>query len=296
MLFFRSFCCSYYLRFCYIDFNYVYGFTIDFCDVSFSTTGAGLVMTNTYDATIFNSNFNNNTGDGITLTDCSGIVFLSFNTNDNGSEGINFVSGCDDNYITDGSISNNASDGIKLTATSDRNTVTAGSIINNGGYGVNIAAVTCDNNKFSNISFFNNTSGDLSDGGTSTEYIPYGYLVAGDNLLISADTERSSTSLTYEKKKELRVGETGTYRIKFDLKADAGGIESYGRIYKNGVALGTEQLTLGGTYVTYSEDLAFLAGDLLQLYVHTQAGGHTAYVMNLRIYIGGRNTLTTMTD
>jgi len=110
-------------------------------------------------------------------------------------------------------------------------------------------------------------------------------LIASDNLKISADTLRSSSSATYEKVKEIKVKESGTYRIKFDLSRvlnDSG--TAYGRIYKNDVAFGTEQSNAGGTsFITKSEDLVFSAGDSISIYLYKDGTG-TSEVKNFRVY------------
>lgn len=107
-----------------------------------------------------------------------------------------------------------------------------------------------------------------------------GYSVS-DNLIISADTERTTNSTTYVKLKEIQIGYNGFYRTKFDLKK--GTSTGYGRIYKNGVAYGTEQTDLTGSYATKSEDLAFVAGDTIELWARTGGSGDV-YVQNFRIY------------
>lgn len=157
-----------------LDMNFVEGFIIDFSDLSQSTTGAGIIMTNTRNSTFFNSSNNDNFADGMNLTTCSKIAFISFDISGNGGQGVEFVSGCDDNQFTDGVMDGNTSDGIKLTATSDRNTLVAVTVSNNGGYGINIAASTCDNNQIIAPAFLTNSSGNINDLGTNTTVLPQG--------------------------------------------------------------------------------------------------------------------------
>jgi hypothetical protein len=106
-------------------------------------------------------------------------------------------------------------------------------------------------------------------------------VVASDNLHISADTERTTTSGTYVIKKSILITKQGTYRVKFDLKDSWSA--TYGRIYKNGVAFGTEQSTSSTSYVTKSEDLVFAIGDYMDLYLKGD-GSHTSYLRNFRLY------------
>lgn len=107
--------------------------------------------------------------------------------------------------------------------------------------------------------------------------------LAGDELEVSADTERSTPSNTYVKLKEIRLARDGVYRIKFDLKRVNGSATGYGQIYKNDTAIGTEQFTSSTTYLEKSEDIAgWSAGDLLQLYA--RCVNPTVFVQNLRVY------------
>jgi hypothetical protein len=73
---------------------------------------------------------------------------------------------------------------------------------------------------------------------------------------------------------------SGTVRIAFDIKSSAGDTGN-GRIYKNGVAFGTEQSSTD-TYQTFSEDLAFKDGDTIAVDAKRITG--TVYVKNFRIY------------
>lgn len=265
-----------------VDFNYVYGFTIDFSDLSFSTSGAGLVMTNTHDATIFNSSINSNTTDGVTMTGCTGIVFLSFNTNNNGSQGINFISGCDENYLTDGAIDGNVSDGIMLTATSNNNTMVALSILNNSGYGLNIASPDCNNNQIIAPAFKSNALGNIYDGGTNTYITPTTEIYASDTLRFSDDAAKTTTDGSLIKLKEIAINKNYLQmRVKFTGERQGAANLTQAQIYKNGVAYGILR-TLGISAV-YSEDLGpFAGGDLLQIYA--SSAGSIASVSQFRFY------------
>jgi hypothetical protein len=117
------------------------------------------------------------------------------------------------------------------------------------------------------------------------------YTIASATLRHSNDTEKTGSNLNYIKIKESVLNDGyNAVRIKFDLKgttsADPGTV--YAKIYKNGVAIGTEQsAATGGAYATKSEDftLASAAGDLIQVYVKASATpAIVAYVQNFRIY------------
>jgi hypothetical protein len=113
-------------------------------------------------------------------------------------------------------------------------------------------------------------------------------VIAGDDLVISNATERNSTSATYSKMKEVTVGHYGTLRIKFDMKC-GGGWTAYGKVYRNGVAVGTERSSASTSYLTYSEDISgWSPGDLCQVYGHVNGGSEGVSIRNLNIYSDGK--------
>ena len=74
---------------------------------------------------------------------------------------------------------------------------------------------------------------------------------------------------------EVYVGRPGTYRTVFHVTGQAGNTTT-AQVYKNGVAFGALHSITGGTS-TFTEDLTFAAGDLVQLYVGCNGGpGFTA--------------------
>lgn len=110
---------------------------------------------------------------------------------------------------------------------------------------------------------------------------------AGDFTILSAITERSTTGTSYSKVKELTALGNGVYRIVFDLKNSSGTNEGAARIYKNGSAFGTERFSVGvNSYTTYSEDLSFNSGDLIQIY-YKSITATTTYVRNMYMRLAG---------
>jgi hypothetical protein len=108
--------------------------------------------------------------------------------------------------------------------------------------------------------------------------------IASDTLKISADNISGSSATTYVKVKEIKINISGTVRVKFDL-GNGGLHTAFGRIYKNGVAVGTERSSSTDTYTTYSEDIQLAPGDLLQIYAHTSADtSRNANIQNFRLY------------
>ena len=116
------------------------------------------------------------------------------------------------------------------------------------------------------------------------------YYIASDTLLDSSDNEEYHVALAYIKEKEITIpndifSNDSELRIKFDLKSANGAVTVYGRIYRNGVAVGTERSTTSTSYVNFSEDISgWSAGDLIQLYTRTGSNGIVVYVQNFRVY------------
>lgn len=111
--------------------------------------------------------------------------------------------------------------------------------------------------------------------------------VVGDILILSADVQSSSPPATYTKKKEIRIATGGALRIKFDLYGTSVTYGINGRIYRNGVAIGTEQSNTEASFTTYSEDIdGWSNGDLCQFYVKYISQTHVnSKAKNFRIYI-----------
>ena len=114
--------------------------------------------------------------------------------------------------------------------------------------------------------------------------------VVSDILRYSSDVESSSSSTTYVVMKTITVPEnyvTGSeFRVKFAIGTTFyGSVTMYGRIYKNDVALGIEREYINtgdDSFDTYSEDLAFEAGDTIQIYGKTSAD--YCYIKEFRLY------------
>ena len=117
-------------------------------------------------------------------------------------------------------------------------------------------------------------------------------LTAGNNIYHSNASETSSLGASYVKVKEIRIGQLVNsnvgFRIKFDIKTNNFNYAAYGRIYKNGVAIGMERNTIPpeGGYVTFSEDFSGInPGDLIQLYVRNADPTLTTYARNFILYV-----------
>jgi hypothetical protein len=110
--------------------------------------------------------------------------------------------------------------------------------------------------------------------------------VSDDVLYVNA-TERSTALHAYVKLKETRTYLTGTHRIKFSMKDGNGNENARGKIYVNGVAVGTERSSLSIVYIEYSEDIPNLkTNDLIQIYGYSQDlgwNGGVCYIKDLKI-------------
>jgi hypothetical protein len=108
-------------------------------------------------------------------------------------------------------------------------------------------------------------------------------LSASDNLKTSSDADVTTTATSFAKVKEIQVNIIGRIRVKFDLRM-AGAYTAHGRIYVNGVAVGTDQSTTSGTFQTYSEDITVKPSDLVEIYAYTTNASGITHVQNFRIY------------
>lgn len=116
---------------------------------------------------------------------------------------------------------------------------------------------------------------------------------ASDTLRQSANNERTDTNAAYTLAKQINVGAgmwagTGTLRIAFDLKMapNAFSQTAYGKIYRNGGAVGTERTTTDtSNFTNYSEDISgWSAGDQIQLYTKDNGSPTGAICRNFRVY------------
>lgn len=114
---------------------------------------------------------------------------------------------------------------------------------------------------------------------------PTGYSLS-NVIILSNDTERTGKELVYTMKKEILCPMNATIRVNFEIKNNNLGVSTWGRIYKNGVAHGVARCTPLDVYKVYSEDLAFVAGDLIQIYVYTDNVANPWFLKNFRI-LGG---------
>jgi hypothetical protein len=108
---------------------------------------------------------------------------------------------------------------------------------------------------------------------SSSKYI----MVAGEYYILAETNEVLFTATGYTKIRESLSGGTGTIRVKFNIKSEISTNIAYGRIYINGSAVGTERTNNTTTYVSYTEDINCVKGDLIQLYIKNGTLGTKTY-------------------
>ena len=104
-----------------------------------------------------------------------------------------------------------------------------------------------------------------------------------------ANTERSkSNDQTFTKVKEIEVWVSGTYTVSVEIHEGWGGVSTFDnwcRIYKNWVYIWTDfPWTISWVYVAKTQNLTFVATDLVQIYYRTQnVGEETIFVQNFNL-------------
>ncbi len=120
--------------------------------------------------------------------------------------------------------------------------------------------------------------------------IVYAYTTVSDTVILSHDTEITTTNTSYVKLKTITLGTNvyiygRTLRIKFDLKtSDPDFGISYAKIYKNGSPLGTERTNITDIYTTFSEDLGVFGSlSTIELWAKTNNASYITLVQNFRV-------------
>ena len=114
-------------------------------------------------------------------------------------------------------------------------------------------------------------------------------IAASDDLLTSSDAEATTASSTYVLLKRIQIPphivKGGVVRVKFGICNNNNSATVYGRLYVNGVAIGTEQSTTSSSVQTKSEDITLTGiggGAFLELW--GAANSDTCKLSNFRIY------------
>jgi len=234
--------------------------------------GIGVYGVNVSD-TNFTSILGRNNDDGAYFDGLTDSVIYASDCSNNTSEGLELVNSSDC-FIVSSEFQNNGTDGVKLVSDCDRITISGLSVKNNTNWGINIASSTDDNNILAGIAFLDNGSGDVNDQGTntrndtqiSTPWLP-------GTLTVAYSGNHNTTGTAYVKLGEIQTYRTGTITTYFGLSNLNNSRDAYGRVYKNGVAAGTERSHGDNTAEYYAENLGVTSGDLIQLYGYIVDGG-----------------------
>lgn len=109
-------------------------------------------------------------------------------------------------------------------------------------------------------------------------------------LVIDYPTEVITTDTSYVTLHEWKINRAGTYTISFQLTAHIGASPDYpvyGRIYKNGIAFGTQRSVHGHMTTEseiFSQDLVFAAGDYIQFKGYRVTPTESAGISLIKFY------------
>lgn len=135
------------------------------------------------------------------------------------------------------------------------------------------------------------------------EYLIMTVITASNVIQYSSDAEDSDASSTYAlvigKTLTMTDSYTGSWRISFQLRNDNNATLTYGKIYRNGVAYGTEHTTTSDTYTEYSEDFSSInitAGDIMEIWGKNPPGTDIIFVQDFRIKFDILGPTTSQSD
>jgi hypothetical protein len=132
--------------------------------------------------------------------------------------------------------------------------------------------------------FYVNSDGEI---GIRCRNIMLSYVGVSDVVILSHDADAGKATTSYSLAKTITLGSGlkpgRTLRIKFTLVSSSASILAYGRIYRNGVAVGTERSCLN-TPTTYSQDITgWSPTDTIQIYLKVGSTGAQSTVSNFRV-------------
>jgi hypothetical protein len=106
----------------------------------------------------------------------------------------------------------------------------------------------------------------------------------GDDLLVKVTGIVSQVAMTPVKKREIKILNTGVVRVKFNLRASNSGTSSYGRVYVNGIAVGTNRTVTSTTNTLFTEDINVNTNDLVQLYLTSYSDTYVSICDDFGVY------------
>lgn len=122
-----------------------------------------------------------------------------------------------------------------------------------------------------------------------------------DTILVSNNLEVADDTQTWVKLKEIKLESMcypeSRFRFAFDQHRTSGGTNVYARIYKNGVAIGSQQ-TAPDAWITRTEDIDignWLQEDTIELWgTSGTTAGKFIYLRNFRICGAGSEFINTL--
>jgi hypothetical protein len=101
---------------------------------------------------------------------------------------------------------------------------------------------------------------------------------------VSNPTERSTTSTSWTKLKEIRIYVRGTIKTYFGLSSSDPSVGVRGAVFRNGTQVGTSRTTTSISYVYFTEDIAgWVEGDYYQIYGYTTNSSYACYVCDQQL-------------
>jgi|GEM_PF-3157198 len=113
------------------------------------------------------------------------------------------------------------------------------------------------------------------------------YVAGTDYNVVSLPTARTTTAESYTIKKGAKIGFGGTVKVSFKLRTYSSSTTVYGRIYRNGVAVGTIRSTNNdGHGEVFTEDISgCVMGDAIQIYAYTSNASHFAEISGFLVQV-----------
>lgn len=99
---------------------------------------------------------------------------------------------------------------------------------------------------------------------------------AGDATLLSLPTANTN-STSYVRDGYVQLNVKGVVRVSFSLQTANASVTVYGRLYKNGVAIGVERSSNDLSWKQFTEDIAVDKGDTIEFWIRTSNSSYACY-------------------
>ena len=129
-----------------------------------------------------------------------------------------------------------------------------------------------------------NIKKDVNIFGVVGNVTPSSQFTAGTFSIAFNGSPAYTSSVSYVKLRESRVKRSGVVTVAFDIASSTGGT-AFGRIYVNGVAVGTERSRTTTTCGMFTQDINVIAEDLVQIYMKISSAPYTATLCTFNILV-----------